>query len=52
VIVKAKGMAVPDLDPPVDVPFTMQLVNDTNATCFEGRWDSLAKNEVNLLKGR
>ncbi len=51
-IVKAKGTAVPDVDPPVDVPLTMQLVNDTNATCFEGRWESLAKNEVNFLKGR
>ena len=52
VIVRAKGDAVPNLDPPLAFPLAIQLVNDDTALCFDGRWSALEKNELGLAKGK
>lgn len=52
-LVKGRGLNVPDdLAPPVALPLTVQLVNDTTAACWEAVFDSgdVIKNVAGQLK--
>ncbi len=54
-LVKAKGSNLPDLlAPPLPLPVIVQMVNDTNATCFSAFYDTdgVIKNDTKQFKGR
>ena len=40
VLVKGRGVALPDVVLPLDVPVTVQLVNSETGVCFEGVYDT------------
>lgn len=52
VSIKAIGADVVDLDPELETPTRVQLVNSTNDTCIEAQWTLFKKNEVGLVKGK
>ena len=49
---KARGAAVPDLDPPVAVPLAVQIVNDTNSVCHGASFSGVVKNELGRVIGK
>ena len=54
-LVKGKGTNLPDtLAPMLPLPVTVQLVNDTNSTCFEAVYDSgdVIKNDAKQFKAK
>ena len=52
-LVKGKGTNLPDtLAPPLSLPVTVQLVNDSNSTCFEAVYSSFIKNDVKQFKAK
>ena len=54
VLVKGRGVSLPDVVLPVDVPVTVQLVNDETGICFEGVYEmqDMRRNEPGKLKAR
>lgn len=51
--VKGKGVNLPDtLVPALTLPVTVQLVNDSNNTCFEATYGVALKNDVKQFKGK
>jgi cysteine-rich repeat protein len=54
-LLKGKGLALADLPAgPLDLPLTAQLVNSTNAICYEGVYDTgdIIKNEEEKFKAK
>jgi len=52
-LVKGKGTNLPDtLVPALPLPVTVQLVNDTNSTCFEATYNTTIKNDAKQFKAK
>ncbi len=52
IAIRIRGAEALALDPPMEVPMTVQLVNDTGSECFEASWSDLPRNEVGRLRAR
>ncbi len=54
VIVKGKGLALPDPVPPLTLPVVVQFVNSDSGTCWEATFDNpnIKRNETGIFKGR
>ena len=54
VLVKGRGIDLPDLSPPVATPLVVQLVNARNGLCWGSTYQGadLLKNDSGLLKGK
>ena len=51
-LVKGKGAALPDPNPPMTLPVVVQLINGDNGICFETTFNSTIKNEAGLFKAK
>jgi hypothetical protein len=53
IIVRGKGLALPDPVPPLTLPVVVQLVNSDSGVCWEGTYDDpdIKRNQTGIFKG-